>query len=261
MPNKNFSMLHAKDRANNEYYTTRENIEGLFELRPDIAEWLKGKIIYCPCDTEQSEIYKYLCEHQSEWGIKEIIHTSDDYYGHMDLYEKCDIVFTNPPFTGIKRWTQFLFENNIHFIIYTHNNYFWSTTKFIRQKFIEHKINVLIKDKSIIRHFIHEEHPTMVNTAIITDIDLQPMPERTKWKYDIISKAKTIDELKLEGHIDDYNGTPMIHHMRYFPTNYYQDIYVPTTTAFGYNHMFIIYDDIVYSKTNTPRIRVRLIQQ
>lgn len=252
------TMRHAKDRADNEYYTTRENIEGLFNKRQDIVEYLRDKIIYLPCDCEQSEIYKFLVEHKDEYGIKEILRTSDDYYGHMDLYKQCDLVITNPPFTGLTRWTQFLFENNINFIIYVHNNFFWRPTKYLRHKFISHDIKVLLKDDSIIRPFIHEGKPTMINAAIISNLNFEQIPEKLQYKLTQFNNNKTIDELRAEGHVEDMNGLPLINHSKYFPRNYYKDIYVPTTTAFAYNKIFDIEDDIISSKTNAPRIRVRL---
>jgi len=57
-------------------------------------------------------------DNKEKFNIKEILHTSDDYYGHADLYQKCDLVLTNPPFTDLTKWIKWLNSNNLKFIIW-----------------------------------------------------------------------------------------------------------------------------------------------
>lgn len=80
-----------KGNADNEYYTRKEDIDNML---PEFD--LSDKIIYCPCDSDQSEFVKYF---KQPGKCKELIYTSDDFRNHEDLFEKCDVVVTNPPFT------------------------------------------------------------------------------------------------------------------------------------------------------------------
>lgn len=108
----------AKDRQDNEFYTLYSSVEYVFNNVDGLKEYVKDKIMYLPCDTEESNIYKYLINNKEELQIKEILHTSDDYYKHHDLYRKADIVITNPPFTKISKFILFLYEMNKEFIIW-----------------------------------------------------------------------------------------------------------------------------------------------
>lgn len=109
-------LLHrAQKNKDNEFYTRYDDVK-FFVENSQLAEYFKNKIIYCPCDTDQSNIVKYLKDNQLRLGIKEIINTSDDYYSHEDLYEKCDVVFTNPPFTGIVKWLKWLNSRDIKYV-------------------------------------------------------------------------------------------------------------------------------------------------
>lgn len=90
---------HKSGGKYDEYYTTMEEVEYIFEnIIPQ--EKLIDKIIYCFCDSEQSAFVIYLKNHP-EIGYKELIYTSDDYNNHMDLFERADIYITNPPFSKI----------------------------------------------------------------------------------------------------------------------------------------------------------------
>ena len=116
----------AKLAQNNEFYTEYKTMEYLFESEeqgPQFCEFVKNKIIYLPCDTEASNIYKYFVANKERLQIKERLRTSDDYYGHLDLYEKCDLVFTNPPFTKLYKYTKWLeYDLNKKFVLW------WSWT-------------------------------------------------------------------------------------------------------------------------------------
>ena len=85
-----------------EYYTTKETVEFIFEKLIGY-EFIKDKIIYCPCDGEQSEFVKYLKEKKDELKYKDFWYTSDDFNTHIDLIKNADIVITNPPFSKIRK--------------------------------------------------------------------------------------------------------------------------------------------------------------
>lgn len=92
------SYSHQKVKWN-EYYTTKEEVEFIFN-DVIITDYLKDKVIYCPCDGDNSEFVKYLKSHKDDIKYKQFIYTSDDYHTHEDIFKNVDIVITNPPFEG-----------------------------------------------------------------------------------------------------------------------------------------------------------------
>lgn len=87
---------------NDEYYTPKETVEFIFEKLIGY-EFIKDKIIYCPCDGEQSEFVKYLKENKDKLKYKDFWYTSDDFNTHIDLIKNADLVITNPPFSKIRK--------------------------------------------------------------------------------------------------------------------------------------------------------------
>lgn len=71
---------------------------------------LRGKKIICPCDTKESNIYKYLkdCYYDVKCDLKE--------WRKVD-YSKYDLVITNPPFSQVREFIKYLISIKIDFII------------------------------------------------------------------------------------------------------------------------------------------------
>lgn len=116
----NASMITAKKAKNDEFYTQYCTIEKELVYYKD---YIKGKVIYCNCDTQESNFVKFLNDVKQSWGIKEVWHTSiqegypfDSDYS-IDLLKKCDIVITNPPFSLFKQYIDLLFKYNKDFLI------------------------------------------------------------------------------------------------------------------------------------------------
>ncbi len=99
----------GKKKLSDEFYTRREDIDAM------LPEWdLSGKVVYCPADSEESEFVKYF---QQSGKCKELIYTSDDFRTHEDLFERCDIVVTNPPFSLIRCLMRLLSKYKKDFIL------------------------------------------------------------------------------------------------------------------------------------------------
>lgn len=116
----NTSMITAKKAKNDEFYTQYCTIEKELVYYKD---YLKGKVIYCNCDTQESNFVKFLNDVKQSWGIKDVWHTSiqegypfDSDYS-IDLLKKCDVVITNPPFSLFKQYIDLLFKYNKDFLI------------------------------------------------------------------------------------------------------------------------------------------------
>ena len=103
------ALQEAKNKKNDEYYTPYSMVESIVKAFKE--ELWKDQIIYCPCDAEWSNFPKYFKEHK-ELGYKDIWNTSDDFHTHTDLFEQCDIIITNPPFSIIRDWLDFIAKFN-----------------------------------------------------------------------------------------------------------------------------------------------------
>lgn len=97
--------IRKKDNfsLDNEYYTKKEDVEKIVEL---FYDKLKGKKLYLPCDTKESQFYKVLKKKQKELDIEIILNDGDFFEpkglfrnDEKSLFNKCDIVITNPPFS------------------------------------------------------------------------------------------------------------------------------------------------------------------
>ena len=68
----NANLHRAKREKNDEFYTRYEDIEK--ELVHYIPHF-KDKVVYCNCDSEKSNFYKFLKDHFEEYGLKRLICT------------------------------------------------------------------------------------------------------------------------------------------------------------------------------------------
>ena len=117
----------ARSSKKDEFYTLYEDVK--FELDHYIDQF-KNKIIYCPCDTENSAFVKYFLELEARGLIKEVIYTSfnngvgTDFLSDsaIDGYKHSDIIITNPPFSLFRPFLSLLDKLNKKFIIWGTNN-------------------------------------------------------------------------------------------------------------------------------------------
>ena len=107
-----------------EHYTRREDVEN--ELN-QYSEQFANKIIYCCCDSNESEIFKYLNENFDVWSLKGLIATS---------YNDNGDIFIGPQ--GGSLFIKFRYDF-YEKILKNNNNFFY--------KYIEGKPNFNKKDK------------------------------------------------------------------------------------------------------------------
>lgn len=105
---------NARRKKNDEYYTYYDDV--VAGLEP-YKEYLKGKRVLCPCDTDESNFVKYL----KELGCDVITYHKENgtEWFKPDNYDVC---VTNPPFSKIKD--------------------FYNTYKDLFIDFIEHRLNI-----------------------------------------------------------------------------------------------------------------------
>lgn len=111
--------IHDRNKPNSdEYYTTKEYVTNILDnLSPGI---LKDKIVYLPCDSEESQFTIQLKKRKDEFQYKELIYTSDDFRTHGDIFDKADFVITNPPFSIFAEFIRTVYKHNCQFAIIGH---------------------------------------------------------------------------------------------------------------------------------------------
>lgn len=155
----------AKKVKFDEYYTMYEDVE--FELNNYIDQF-QDKIIYCPCDSSESAFVKYFTKLKEQGVVKELMYSSIDDFSFdsqeaIDLYKKCDIVVTNPPFSLMVKFLFMLEEQNKKFIS-------WGTITSLSNK----KIWYLIFNGKIKLGYLHgiktfgvpEEYKNIINKPL-----------------------------------------------------------------------------------------------
>lgn len=228
----------AKERQDNEFYTLYSSVEYVFNNVDGLKEYVKDKILYLPCDTEESNIYKYLINNKEKLQIKEILHTSDDYYKHHDLYRKADIVITNPPFTKICKWILFLYEMNKEFIIWAPFTVF--QYKSLSDYVIKDQLRCIIHNNKELNYFERPDGSIKKagKTVIISNIyQLKSNVKKLK-----INKKNTMEYLKQNDKIVYYKDIPILKRIDDFPCDYNGPIYISSIALIKYNNDFDIFN-------------------
>ena len=225
----------AKDRQDNEFYTLYSSVEYVFNNVEGLKEYVKGKILYLPCDTEESNIYKYLINNKEELQIKEILHTSDDYYKHHDLYRKADIVITNPPFTKICKWILFLYEMNKEFIIWAPFTVF--EHKSLTYYVIKDQLRCIIHNNKELNYFERPDGSIKQVGNIVIISNIQKFKSYSKKLK--INKKNTMEYLKQNNKIVYYKDIPVLKRIDDFPCDYNGPIYISFTGFIYYRNEFI----------------------
>ena len=228
----------AKDRQDNEWYTLYSSVEYVFNNVDGLKEYVKDKILYLPCDTEESNIYKYLINNKEELHIKEILRTSDDYYMHHDLYRKADIVITNPPFTKICKWILFLYEMNKEFIIWAPFTVF--QYKSLSDYVIKEQLKCILHNDKELNYFERPDGSIKKagKTVIISNIyQLKSNAKKLK-----INKKNTMEYLKQNDKIVYYKDIPILKRIDDFPCDYNGPIYISSIALIKYNNDFDIFN-------------------
>lgn len=111
----------AKKAKDDEFYTIYEDIEEEISYYP--KDTFKDKVVYCCCDSDQSNFVKYFKNNKDTLGYKELIHTcyadGFDFRGEecKPYFEKADIVVTNPPFSLFADFIETLYKYDVDFLV------------------------------------------------------------------------------------------------------------------------------------------------
>ena len=117
---KNSNLSRAKKAKNDEFYTMYEDIEKELQYYKD---HLRNKVVYCNCDMEESNFYKYFRNNFEVLGLKGLLRSSlaDGIPFQSDrgieLLKQADIVVTNPPFSLFREFIDILMEYEKKFLV------------------------------------------------------------------------------------------------------------------------------------------------
>lgn len=137
MAKDNTNLHKAKKAKNDEFMTRLEDIEN--ECQHYIKQF-ENQWIYCPCDTEQSNFWKYFVDHFKEYGLKHLTATHInldgtssyrlDYNGTettktplngngdfrsqecSQIRDEADMIITNGPFSLFRDFVYWIYGGN-----------------------------------------------------------------------------------------------------------------------------------------------------
>ena len=245
----------TKTNKNDELYTQYCDVE--CECKHYIKEY-KGKVIYLPCDTENSAFWEYFVNHFKEFKLKRLsaTHYNDggntyrlDYNGIETLKtalkgdgdfrseectkikDECDIVITNPPFSLFREFKQWVSNKKYlvigHHLAQTYNccikmmqeNNLWGGCNYIRRTRSGCAGNIYFIDK--------EGFETPINAMFYTNMD-----NDKKHKNLILTKEYNETEYQKYDNYDAIN----VNKIKDIPKDYYNVMGVPPTLLWhGWN--------------------------
>ena len=216
-------------RRYDEYYTRYEHVKNIFERYIPVEE-LKDKIIYCPCDSDESNFVIYLKEHKDDIQYKELIYTSDDFNTHLDLFEKCDIIITNPPFSKIiKEFIPILNKVNKKFFILGSmvSIHYYALRLKINVKFVrvppEDAFNFIMPEDSNLPN-----NPLYIYISNMNINNYYKDPKFDKEEKNMVHAIRKSDGKKFK-HYSRINNIPL---------DEYDEIYVPVTVLLEHNKKY-----------------------
>ena len=142
--NQNEKLQKAKKAKNDEFYTQYSDIEK--ELEHYAKDKFRDKVIYLPCDRQESNFVAYFKEHYEDYKYKELVYTyiaraeNEEVFAYrfdgkketktklrgngafqsdecIEIMKRADWVITNPPFSILGIFIKQLKDLNKKFII------------------------------------------------------------------------------------------------------------------------------------------------
>lgn len=201
MKGKSKKLAIAREKKDDEFYTTVQNVEKIIKTFKDK---IRGKFVFCNCDDpEKSNFSIYLRENFTSLGLKRLVclelggrlYDSDkgdeimnlqsgDFRcdESVDILKKCDIVITNPPFSLFTKYMEMLFKYDKDFIVIGSN--LAVTYNILRYKILYKKVFVY---NILTNNYNHNGKTANVSTYVYSNIQQQQPKKTTKFmKYDNI---------------------------------------------------------------------------
>jgi len=112
--------LHAAKAAkNDEFYTRIEDVQTEIQAYLDVDPNLfRNKTILLPADSERSAFTQYFTAMGESLGVKKVINSTADFRSPevRALRDEADFIITNPPFSLMREFIQWIMESGKKFI-------------------------------------------------------------------------------------------------------------------------------------------------
>ena len=125
MSGRRDGLQRAKNTKNDEFYTRYEDIAAECDM---YLEQFANKIIYCNCDTDDSNFVRYFQRLKAKGQIKDVLWSGG--LGGIDfrspeaknMLQTADIVVTNPPFSLFREYITQLIDSRKQFLVLGNQN-------------------------------------------------------------------------------------------------------------------------------------------
>ena len=220
------SIRDRQVNVNDEWYTTKEHVEFIFNNYLNNEDFT-DKIIYCPADSDESEFVKYLKANKLRLKYKELWYTSDDWKNHKDLFDNCDYMITNPPFSLIYKELSKLMKDFKGKFFFFGSNY--NLASYWKQ--FHHFENFKILSKTDPVEIKYNNCDKLIRTVYCTNIDCNSLRDNTIY-------TNTFDNIKEKVWIkprwseDEILNIDMIKNI---PCDYYEMMSVPISILYDFN--------------------------
>lgn len=269
----------AKAAKNDEFYTQYCDVEN--ECKHYIKEY-EGKIIYLPCDSEESAFWEYFVNHFKDFKIKRLTatHYNDegntyrlDYNGIETLKttlkgngdfrsEECtkikdesDIVITNPPFSLFREFIVWVSNKKYLVIGFNTAQTYKVCIQMIKEDNLwggcNYKGGTITSASSGMRFFDKDGFEKQINAMYYTNMDNEK-------KHENLLLTAEYEPSKYQKY-DNYDAIN-VNKIKDIPKDYYGVMGVPSTLlCFGWNpEQFEIIDEL-HPYINGKEIFVRLL--
>ena len=125
MSGRRDGLQRAKNTKNDEFYTRYQDIAAECD---HYLDQFQRKVIYCNCDTTDSNFVRYFMQLKSQGIIKDVLWSGGlgglDFRSPsaLDLLQTADIVVTNPPFSLFREYVSLLIASGKQFLILGNQN-------------------------------------------------------------------------------------------------------------------------------------------
>ena len=222
-----------------EWYTSYEEVEYIFE---HLTEDFTNKIIYCPFDGEESNFVKYIKENKNKLGYKELWYTNDDWYDHLDLFEKADFIISNPPFSELICHNKIKDEGILFKLKTINTKYFLlggNISIYRYKNILEDNIHFIRRTKGFSFKLCNGNDYLNSSVCYITNMN-NDFPKKK------LELTKSYDELDEHFMAETKNDKCLlINRIKDIPYDYYDDMFVPITILFYENDRIILDNGIV----------------
>lgn len=238
---------NARKTKNDEYYTYYDDVVKGLEPYKD---YLKGKRVLCPCDTEESNFVKYLTELSCE-VINYHKTNGDTWYKPSDY----DVCVTNPPFSKIKDFYNTYKDKPLIFVC-TFNHICY---KDLFVDFIEGKLNIGQSNQCMFFD-ANGEHKGVSLVMFVSNLPIYEnnnhLQLSDKTDFDVIDNTDIINVNKTKDIPNNFKRVMAVP-ISYICKHNNDDFKIVGISKHGRDHKYDLYKPMVNGKEKFTRLLIQ----